>query len=71
MMDNPHGLRQVARTLAHDLNNYVTALDGNLQFLEQFDLPRATINEIAGEMRRTAILIAILSKKLRAIAIEE
>jgi hypothetical protein len=63
-------LQRKARRLVHDLNNCITALDGNLQFLEQFDLPRTTIVEITLDLRNATAAAAGIAVRLATLAAE-
>jgi hypothetical protein len=54
--------------LMHNLNNCVAALDGNLQFLEEFELPRATVIEILADLRKAVTATKRVSIGLSALA---
>ncbi|HEY4078245.1 MAG TPA: hypothetical protein VGM26_15045 [Rhizomicrobium sp.] len=52
----------------HNLNNCVTALDGNLQFLEEVELPRAAVIEIIADLRKAVTATKQVAVGLSALA---
>lgn len=57
-----------ALRLMHNLNNCVTALDGNLQFLEEVELPRAAVIEIIADLRKAVTATKQVAVGLSALA---
>jgi hypothetical protein len=57
-----------ALRLMHNLNNCVAALDGNLQFLEEVELPRATVIEVIADLRKAVTATKQVAVGLSALA---
>ena len=68
MGDDGADLQQKALRLMHNLNNCVAALDGNLQFLEEFELPHATTVEVIADLRKAVAAAKQVAIGLSALA---
>lgn len=59
-------LQRLANGVAHELNNLLTAITGNLQFLESQKLPPDQMMEIIADVQRAVSQGIELSRRLRA-----